>query len=150
MTKKLYELKEKLIDRLESEIQARGGIGNINTAEAGMIIDMIKDLSEAEHHCWEACYYKSVVESMEKEGGRMGYGRSGQTGSSATMGYQGAMDYNRDMMGYQGSMGYQQNDRMGYSDPMMENMHRMMEEADPQRKEQLKRDFQKLSKEIGM
>ncbi len=33
----------------------------------GEVIDMIKDLYEAEEKCWKACYYKEVVEAMKKE-----------------------------------------------------------------------------------
>lgn len=50
----------------------------------GEVIDMIKDIAEAEEKCWKACYYKSIVEAMAKaeewekmeymdEDGRMGY-----------------------------------------------------------------------------
>lgn len=50
----------------------------------GEVIDMIKDIAEAEEKCWKACYYKSIVEAMEEaeewekmeymdEEGRMGY-----------------------------------------------------------------------------
>lgn len=38
----------------------------MNTNEVGQIVDMIKDLSEAEEKCWKACYYKSVVENMNQ------------------------------------------------------------------------------------
>lgn len=33
----------------------------------GQVIDMIKDLYEAEKDCWKACYYKEMVEMMKKE-----------------------------------------------------------------------------------
>lgn len=33
----------------------------------GQVIDMIKDLAEAEEKCWKACYYKKIVEAMKKE-----------------------------------------------------------------------------------
>lgn len=50
----------------------------------GEVIDMIKDIAEAEEKCWKACYYKSIVEAMAEaeewekmeymdEEGRMGY-----------------------------------------------------------------------------
>lgn len=41
------------------------GIDQVNTKEMGEVIDMIKDLSEAEKNKMEACYYKSVIEAME-------------------------------------------------------------------------------------
>lgn len=44
----------------------------------GEVIDMVKDVAEAEEKCWKACYYKSIVEAMDEaeewdEDGRMGY-----------------------------------------------------------------------------
>lgn len=50
----------------------------------GEVIDMVKDVAEAEEKCWKACYYKSIVEAMDEaeewekmeymdEEGRMGY-----------------------------------------------------------------------------
>lgn len=33
----------------------------------GEVIDMIKDLYEAEKDCWKACYYKEMVEAMKEE-----------------------------------------------------------------------------------
>lgn len=63
----------------------------------GQVVDMIKDLTEAEKNCYEACYYKSVVEAMEdaeKNQGRMGYdhwhysnGRFAPTGHGHRSGY---------------------------------------------------------------
>lgn len=72
----------------------------------GEVIDMIKDIAEAEEKCWKACYYKSVVEAMDEaedwdEDDRMGYdnwryasgryapkGRGHKTGSrGGRMGY---------------------------------------------------------------
>lgn len=44
----------------------------------GEVVDMIKDIAEAEEKCWKACYYKKAVEEMEEdkewgEESRMGY-----------------------------------------------------------------------------
>lgn len=55
----------------------------------GEVVDMIKDVAEAEEKCWKACYYKEIVEAMKdaekhpeymemvmdymNEEGRMGY-----------------------------------------------------------------------------
>lgn len=70
--KKLCGLKEKFMCCLESGIEEQG-LKNANTQEIGEIVDMIKDLAEAEKDCWKACYYKSIVKSMkeqEEEGSR--------------------------------------------------------------------------------
>lgn len=75
-------MKTDLIRALESEIACKG-IKGVDTREAGQVVDMIKDLAQAEKDCMEACYYKSVVGAMDDYGfenehqieeyGRMGY-----------------------------------------------------------------------------
>lgn len=73
-SKKLCELKDQLVDIAAMEM-AKGCL-NVNTHEMGAVIDMIKDLAEAEEKCWKACYYKKIVEAMEEEAEeneRMGY-----------------------------------------------------------------------------
>lgn len=63
--KKLGELKEKIVCCFESELNK--GINNIDTNEAGEVVDMIKDLAEAEKDCWKAFYYKTVVKAMKEQ-----------------------------------------------------------------------------------
>ena len=43
--------------------------------EAGKVIDMIKDLAEAEEKGWKACYYKTIIDDMYSydQNDRMGY-----------------------------------------------------------------------------
>lgn len=71
---KLCEMKEKLVEFVGSHISDEG-LSMLDTRELGEAIDMIKDLADAEKNCWEACYYKSVVEAMDEysENPRMGY-----------------------------------------------------------------------------
>lgn len=64
-TKKLCEMKDKLVSVMCEQLNM--GIQNVNTNEAGQVIDMIKDLAEAEEKCWKACYYKCIVEAMKEE-----------------------------------------------------------------------------------
>lgn len=77
MLKKLeemHEIKNELICAMKSELGK--GIEKVDTHEAGEIVDMIKDLCEAEKECWEACYYQSICVAMAKAEGdpeRMGY-----------------------------------------------------------------------------
>lgn len=61
---KLSDIKEKLVCAMEGELA--NGIQNVNTEEAGAVIDMIKDLADAEKNCYKACYYKSIIETMEE------------------------------------------------------------------------------------
>lgn len=62
--KPISSIKEKLVKVLESEMER--GIMQMDTKEAGEIIDMIKDLSEAERNCYEVGYYESVIKAMEE------------------------------------------------------------------------------------
>lgn len=63
-SRKLCELKDKLVTTMAEQVSM--GIQNVNTNEAGQVVDMIKDLAEAEEKCWKACYYKSIVKAMEE------------------------------------------------------------------------------------
>lgn len=61
----LCELKDKLVCALKDQIGM--GIQNVNTHEAGEVVDMIKDLAEAEEKLWKGCYYKSIVKAMHED-----------------------------------------------------------------------------------
>lgn len=76
-TKRLSEMKERLEECLESEMAK--GVGCVDTDEAGKVVDMIKDLAQAEKDCAKACYYKTVIEAMTEgaEEPRWGDSRSG-------------------------------------------------------------------------
>lgn len=101
-------------------IEANKDCSDVKTM--GEVIDMIKDITEAEEKCWKACYYKSIVEAMEEAEewekmehmdpeGRMGYDNwryaSGRfapkgrghhvTGGRGRMGYVPYMDEGGDM-----------------------------------------------------
>lgn len=94
MVNNIYELKNKILRHVESETQ---NMERIDVKEIGELVDMIKDLAEAEKSCWEASYYKSVTEAMDSRqdslgyNGRMsdrsGYARQGQMGYNTTMGH---------------------------------------------------------------
>lgn len=82
-SKPIKKICEKLMDSINYELDK--GIENVDTKELGEAIDMIKDLYEAKKEMYEACYYKSIMEAMEKseeegseydemsEDGRRGY-----------------------------------------------------------------------------
>lgn len=62
--KTICEMKEKLTSWTKEELEK--GKDCVNTEEAGQVVDMIKDLAEAEEKCWKAAYYKAVVEAMDE------------------------------------------------------------------------------------
>lgn len=61
---KLCKMKEILEDAMEAQLL--GGLDKINTMEAGQVIDMIKDLYEAEKNYYKALYYCTVVKQMHE------------------------------------------------------------------------------------
>lgn len=71
----LHELKSQLMACAQAEFAK--GLDNVSTDEAGEVIDMIKDLAQAEKYCREAYYYQLVSEAMEdgekSPSGRYGY-----------------------------------------------------------------------------
>lgn len=68
----ISSMKKQLVDCLKSEFSK--GMECIDAKEAGEVTDMIKDLAEAERNCYEACYYKSIVEAMDDvQNDRFGY-----------------------------------------------------------------------------
>lgn len=68
-------MKYALVEYMEGFLNVDADYNMINTTEAGLIIDMIKDLAEAEKDCAKACYYKTVVAAVEceNENHRLGY-----------------------------------------------------------------------------
>lgn len=72
--KPIGEMKEKLTAWCKMELDK--GKDCVDTKEMGEVIDMIKDLAEAEEKCVKAAMYKMDVRAMkerEQTGGRMGY-----------------------------------------------------------------------------
>ena len=80
----LCEMKETLMCCARDELSK--GIQQVNTHEMGEVVDMIKDLCEAEEKCWKAKYYESIVEAMKEEKemeemmAKMGQGGEGRMG----------------------------------------------------------------------
>lgn len=65
MESKIHEVEEmscSLICKLKAEFDK--GLDCVNTAEAGEVTDMIKDLAETKRNLCEAMYYESVIEAM--------------------------------------------------------------------------------------
>lgn len=70
--KELNDIKHTLIEAVKMELA--NGVELANTEELGAVVDMIKDIAEAEESCMEACYYEVVTEAMTDDG-KSGYDR---------------------------------------------------------------------------
>lgn len=69
----ISKMKKTLTDAMYSHV-CEHDISELDTEEAGEIIDMIKDLAAAERYCAQACYYHTVTEAMQDGSQyRMGY-----------------------------------------------------------------------------
>lgn len=75
--------KEDLVMAFRSQIAK--GIDCIDAKEAGEVTDMIKDLAETEKLCYEACYYKTVIEAMEEVDDEPMYDDNMSAGYTRTM-----------------------------------------------------------------
>lgn len=157
MIQKICKMKDKLCDYASHQMER--GLDQVDTREMGMVVDMIKDLAEAEKSCLEADYYESVVEAMEEGGDRYGYDGGGSSGGSR--GHSGyrmeSSDGEGGRMGYKNQYGNwpanpanrrRRMRRRGYTEESVENIRSMMEEADPARREQLKHDLEELMREM--
>lgn len=158
MENEIYEMKDQLV-RLAKQ-QLNRGIENVDTQEMGMVVDMIKDLAEAEKACYEAEYYMSVVDAMEEaEEERYGYddGQSRQgyqeryypnEGGTDRMGRMGYKNQYGNWRANPGGRRKPRRMRQGYSEESIDNIKGIMESADPARREQLKKDLQQLMQEM--
>ena len=97
MVEKIKANKDKVLAYMEMKL-AQYGNSQMNVKEMGELADIVKDLAAAEESCWEAQYYRTVTEAMERGDSSSGYG--GGTGGGR-MGYGGGM-----RRGYGGSMGH--------------------------------------------
>ena len=138
MVNKIYELKNQMIQRIEGDIQQRG-IDRIDVNQMGELVDMVKDLAQAEASCMQAEYYKTVVEAMKT--GSSGYGSG--TGSSAGYGSMrsgyGGMDgrygYATTRQAQSGAMGHQE---------VMEPLRMAIQTAGPDEREHLRNEVMQL------
>lgn len=61
----IHEVRECLVKAMKEQVDR--GISNVNTKEMYDVVDIIKDLYEAEKYYHEARYYESVVEAMHEK-----------------------------------------------------------------------------------
>ena len=133
MVDKIYDIKNKLLEHIEKEMGERGP-----ERLDGDMVDMVKDLAEAEKCCWEAEYYRAVTDAMESRGYMpeamghyygMGYdGQDMRGGNSTRRGY-------RDSMGRYARRGYHEE---------MESVRQAMETASPEEREKMKRELRQM------
>ncbi len=126
---RIHDMLENVSEAASTELSK--GTEKVNTKEMGEVVDMIKDLSEAEKNKWQSCYYKSIVEAMEDAEYGEDYDWSGP--DEDRMGY----PRSRDSMGrftsrrgYRGQGGQRSGGRRNYEemmyDPRMEDMYNRM------------------------
>lgn len=63
--KKICEMKDELICQVKPMISQGVFCEGVDGMAVGQVVDMIKDLCEAEKDMYKACYYKTVVEAMD-------------------------------------------------------------------------------------
>lgn len=89
--KDLCSIKATLVDSVKEQLSH--GIECVDAHEMGEVVDMIKDIYEAENYCMQSKYYKSIVEAMTD--GSYGYnpnryassGRYASAGHGSRYGY---------------------------------------------------------------
>lgn len=148
----ICEMKTKLVSWMQEEMM--NGKQTFNVQEAGQVIDMIKDLAEAEEKCWKACYYKKKAQGMDEShemSKRMGYDNwrssDGRFADKGTGSYYGFTPTHWAMEPWQNPSNGM---RMGYSSPehMAQSVRDMWNSADPKTKERLKEDMTHLVEEM--
>lgn len=102
MVEKIYEMKNEILQQAKKELAERGP-ERIDVNRMGEMVDMVKDLAEAEKCCWESQYYRRVVEGMEGASGYTQMTNSNPASSGGNMARQGYSSMSR--QGY-GSMGH--------------------------------------------
>lgn len=133
MVEVIRNLKDQLLEQMEKEVGERGA----ERLDPDMV-DMVKDLAEAEKSCWEAEYYRSVSEAM---------------GNGSDMGYSMRRGYDNRMQGYQGRSGWQNQygsgysrrgyGSMGYADSV-EGIRNIMMTASPEEKERMRAELRTM------
>lgn len=73
---KVCDLCEELIDCIKQEFAS--GIQNVDTKEAGEVIDMVKDLAESEEKMVKAIYYTEILKAMAESEYGVDYNQNGK------------------------------------------------------------------------
>lgn len=64
--KRICELKESLVSQVTPHIHDGVFSECVDGCAVGQVVDMIKDLCDAEKNLYKACYYKTVIEAMKE------------------------------------------------------------------------------------
>ena len=115
---RIHDMLEDVSEAASTELSK--GTDQVNTKEFGEVVDMIKDLTEAEKNKAEACYYNTLVDAMESHE----YGEDyDEYGPMQRRGY----SRSRDSMGrYSSRRGYPMHDDMMYNQRYDEYMNGRM------------------------
>ena len=137
---RIERMKGKLIEEAQNRLQDMDG-GSIG--QMGQIIDMVKGLSEAGYYGRRYGYDDQGGNTGGRQGYREPYIMDDNGGGEGRMGHRNqygnfpANPKNRRRMR-----------RSGYSEESIDNIRQMMEDADPGRKRQPKRDLEGLMPEM--
>lgn len=82
MVEEIYKMKNEILQQAKKELEERGP-ERMDVDRLGEMVDMVKDLAEAEKSCWEAQYYRNAVSEAMQE--KYGYTQV-STGSPANGG----------------------------------------------------------------
>ena len=61
MVGNICEIKNRIVEYIDLETR---DVARMDTKEIGELVDMVKDLAEAEKNCHKATYYETVVDAM--------------------------------------------------------------------------------------
>lgn len=153
MVEEIYEIKNEILEQLRKEIDSKG----IERIDKEMV-DMVKDLAEAEEKCWKAEYYRSVTEAMEGQQGYSENQRGGYQGNQGNQrgGYEGnqrgnrASGYGQQRWGNQygsGGGNGRRGSRRGYGMGHMEALESVkmaLQNAEPEERERMTQELRSM------
>lgn len=145
MVEVIRDLKDQLLEQMDKDVSERGA----ERLDPDMV-DMVKDLAEAEKACWESEYYRAVTEAMD---GGSGYGYGYGSGYGSQGGNQGGSGYRRGYDGSRGRSGWANQygrgysrrgyESMGHGEPV-EGIRNLMMAASPEEKERIKAEMRSM------
>jgi hypothetical protein len=127
MVEEIKRHKDRVLAYMAKELEKYGD-DRMDVAEMGKLADIVKDMAEAEKQCWEAEYYRTVTEAMDRSGYMpegMGYGM-GRSGYNP----------NRDSMGRYA--------RRGYDHDPIQAVREAMGSAPTEERERMKRELRQI------
>lgn len=132
MVELVKENKDRVLEYMRT-LMDKYGKDKMAVDEVYKLADIVKDLAEAEKECWEAEYYRSVTEAME---------RSGYTPEEYEPRMRRGYNPNRDSMGRYSRRGY--DGTYGYDHEPLEALRAKMGGASPEEREKMKRELRQM------